>query len=124
MADTPHAVLIRAGTPLDGMAAILERRGKGSVDTKLLGGPGSLAKGLGIVTNYTGTDLVEDIIWIEDQGGVVRAGDITAGPRIGVDYAGEDAKRPYRFVLRNEQSLSGSKRPFTSSQITPAFCAW
>ncbi len=102
VADTPHAVLIRAGTPLDGTAAILERRRKKRIDKKLLGGPGSLAKGLGIVTDYTGTDLVEDVIWIEDQGVVVRTGDITAGPRIGVDYAGEDAKRPYRFMLRNE----------------------
>lgn len=102
VADTPHAILIRAGTPRTGTAAILERRNKTSVDKTLLGGPGSLAKGLGIVTDYTSTDLGGDTIWIEDQGVTVHASDITAGPRIGVDYAEEDAQRPYRFVLRNE----------------------
>jgi 3-methyladenine DNA glycosylase Mpg len=38
-------------------------------------------------------------IWIEDHGIAVKDKDITAGSRIGIDYAEEDAARPYRFVL-------------------------
>ena len=43
--------------------------------------------------------LLEDRIWIEDQQISVRTQDITVGPRIGIDYAEEDAKRPYRFRI-------------------------
>jgi DNA-3-methyladenine glycosylase len=99
---SPHAVLIRAGAPLDGADVILERRGKEKIEKSLLGGPGSLAKGLGIVTDHTGTDLSGDLIWIEDQAVDVSDDCIEVGPRVGVDYAKEDATRPYRFILRGE----------------------
>lgn len=95
---TPHAVLVRAGSPLDGIETMLPRRRKVQVDKKLMAGPGTIAEALGIKSSMTGTDLAGDRIWIEDQGVVVAARDIQAGPRIGVDYAGEDAQRPYRFV--------------------------
>ena len=54
---------------------------------------------VGITTALTGTDLAGDRIWIEDQGLAINAAAITVGPRIGIDYAEEDAKRPYRFIL-------------------------
>jgi DNA-3-methyladenine glycosylase len=38
------------------------------------------------------------MIWIEDRGIKVSKKDIIAGPRVGVDYAGEHAKWPYRFI--------------------------
>jgi DNA-3-methyladenine glycosylase len=91
----PHAVLIRAGQPLDGVDVIRARRGGRDV----LPGPGTVSQALGIHTSMTGTDLGGDRIWIEDRG--LAVGDIAAGPRIGVDYAGEDAGRPYRFVARS-----------------------
>ena len=96
--DTPHAILVRAGKPLDGVETMLERRGKSTVGRSLMGGPGSLASALGIRTDHTGTDLLGEQIWIEDRGFRVDAGSVTAGPRIGVDYADEDAHLPYRFV--------------------------
>ncbi len=63
----------------------------------LLGGPGSLAQALGITTNLTGTSLLGNRIWIEDQRIPLDAEAVIAGPRIGVNYAAEDAKRAYRF---------------------------
>lgn len=96
-AGTPHAILIRAGWPVQGAPTILRRRDKATVDEALLGGPGSMAKGLGITTDYTGTSLLGSKIWIEDHGEVVDDEAVVAGPRVGVDYAGEDAERPYRF---------------------------
>jgi len=95
----PHAVLIRAGRPLQGVAEMLRRRGKSEIDNSLLAGPGSLGKALGITTGLTGTDLAGDRIWIEDQGLTVDATAIIVGPRVGIDYAEEDAARPYRFIL-------------------------
>jgi len=96
---TPHAILVRAGRPQQGEAEMLRRRGKAKGDKKLLAGPGSLGKALGITTELTGIDLSGDQIWIEDHGIAVDESAIVTGPRIGIDYAGEDASLPYRFIL-------------------------
>ena len=95
VADTPHAVLVRAAVPIDGFDVITARR-QGKVD---LPGPGTVSQGLGIHTSMTGTDLTGDRIWIEDRHVLVQK--ISTGPRIGVDYAGVDAARPYRFVAES-----------------------
>jgi DNA-3-methyladenine glycosylase len=100
VAGIPHAVLIRAGTPVAGEKLMLRRRGKTRVDKTLLGGPGSVAKALGITTRLTATSLQGDRIWIEDAGREADPSAIAAGPRVGVDYAGDDAGRPYRFIAK------------------------
>jgi DNA-3-methyladenine glycosylase len=100
MEGTPHAVLIRAGNPFAGAELMLRRRDKVVVDDKLLGGPGSLAKALGITTELTGRSLQCAEVWIEDRGISVRADDIQTSPRVGVGYAKEDALLPYRFRAR------------------------
>ena len=94
---TPHAVLVRAGHPLEGVEIMLERRGKEALDAGLLGGPGSLAKALGITTGLSGLSLQSEVVWIEDRGISIAPGIVRASSRIGVDYAGEDAQLPYRF---------------------------
>lgn len=106
--DTPHAILIRAGQPLAGTALMQKRRRKKSMDGTLLDGPGSLAQALGITTRMTGVSLTGDRIWIEDHGSEIDPQAVTVGPRVGVDYAADDAARPYRFMLR-DQSSSGTK---------------
>jgi DNA-3-methyladenine glycosylase len=97
---TPHAVLIRAGRPLEGLHLMQQRRGKRAAGKALLAGPGSLAQALGITTKVTGESLLNGRIWIEDHGIAARPDLVTQGPRVGVDYAGDDALRPYRFALR------------------------
>jgi len=105
--DDPHAVLIRAGSPLLGINHMLRRRGKKSMDKSLLAGPGSLACALGIRSSLSGTSLSGDQIWIEDHDVFISDDAITAGPRIGIDYAGHDAARPYRFVVDGSTSFAG-----------------
>ena len=95
---TPHAILIRAGKPLQGAALMLERRGKSRADKSLLAGPGSLAKAMGITTALSGQSLLDSEVWIENHQLVVADTAIVSGPRVGVDYAQEDAARPYRFI--------------------------
>jgi len=107
--NTPHAVLVRAVKPAEGIKTILQRRKLEPVKElveqvmsgkkKIAGGPGTVSQALGIQTIHTGLDLTQNKIWIEDKGIVVKPKDIVAGPRIGVDYAGEDAKLPYRFII-------------------------
>lgn len=100
-AGTPHAVLVRAGQPLEGVELMKKRRGNRASDRTLLAGPGSLSQALGITTGATGESLLGNRIWIEDHGIDFDEGLVETGPRIGVDYAGEDAARPYRFVIRS-----------------------
>lgn len=95
--DKPDAVLIRAGLPFTGADVMRGRRSKKKEDRTLLAGPGSLAQALGITTGYSGMSLLGGRIWIEDRGIEVDRDAMLVGPRVGIDYAGEDAKRPYRF---------------------------
>lgn len=99
--DVPHAILIRALEPTHGVARMLARRGRCAVDRSLAGGPGRLARALGIDTGWSGASLVGNRIWIEDRDAGPVARDIVASRRIGVDYAGRDAARPWRFRIRN-----------------------
>ena len=96
-AGTPHAILIRAGVPLSGLEVMLQRRGKARPDKTLLAGPGSLARALGITTEHTGLSLLGRQVWIEDHGIEIDRQLLVVGPRVGIDYAGADAHRPYRF---------------------------
>lgn len=106
---TPHAILIRAGQPFDGCDAMLQRRRKRCIDNSLLAGPGSLAQALGITTGLSGTSLLENRIWIEDQQIPTNDSHVITGPRVGVAYAGEDGQRPYRFRVRIEDIRRASR---------------
>ena len=97
---TPHAVLIRAGRVQEGRHIMLRRRKKAREDRTLLAGPGSLSQALGISTSLTGSSLQGGTVWIEDHGHRPQAADVVVGPRVGIDYAEEDAARPYRFIWR------------------------
>jgi DNA-3-methyladenine glycosylase len=102
--DIPHAVLVRAIKPLDNAELMLKRTGKPKLVKNIGDGPGKVSALLGIHYSHTGSSLLresakspQDGIWIEDRGIKIDPSTILAGPRIGVDYAGKDAKLPYRF---------------------------
>ena len=80
----PAAILIRAIEPIFGIL--------GKTD-----GPGKLCRELGITQKNTGLDITKsNKIYIKDIGEKPKR--IIATPRIGVDYAGEWAKKRWRFV--------------------------
>ena len=93
----PDAVLIRAIRPYKGLPDLLKRRGLARAGRDSFIGPGKVSQALGISVLQSGTSLMGEQIWLEDAGSNIRDEDIICGPRIGVDYAGEDALRPYRF---------------------------
>ena len=105
--NTPHAVLIRGAIALKGTETMLQRSEKKEITNDLLSGPGKLSKAMGLHFSFTGTSLLGDIVWIEDNGIVVPQKNIIATPRIGVDYAEEDALLPYRFVVQHTSMYSG-----------------
>lgn len=97
--EIPHAILIRAIKPQVGIETMLKRRNKQKIDCYLTGGPGTLSQALGINIFHNGLDLTGSEIWIEESGDCIEAEKIATLPRIGVDYAGEDALLPWRFKL-------------------------
>jgi DNA-3-methyladenine glycosylase len=110
-AGVPHAVLIRAIEPLEGIEHMLLRRGKGKFTATLTAGPGALSGALGIQTVHTGNTLLEvSGITIEDRGLKIKPEDIVSSKRIGVDYAQEDALLPYRFYIKGNKFVSKSKQ--------------
>ena len=104
--DIPHAILIRAIVPDEGIDVMLSRAGKNRLTADIGTGPGKVSKLLGIHYSASGMDICQKPkarsqagIWIEDRGVVIRISEIFSTPRIGVDYAEEDALLPYRFLI-------------------------
>ncbi len=98
--NVPHAVLIRAIQPMQGIDEIKRRRNLSNNDTKLKNicpGPGTVSQGLGLTIENDGESFMGNKIWIEESDISISEEDIIAGTRIGVDYAEEDALLPYRF---------------------------
>ncbi|HEY6085047.1 MAG TPA: DNA-3-methyladenine glycosylase [Nitrospira sp.] len=86
-AEFPAAVLIRA----------IE------VEGELIDGPGRLCRALRIDRSLNRHDLTQGTgLWFEDRGTTIRAGMIGTFPRIGVDYAGQWARKPWRFRLSSK----------------------
>jgi len=83
----PHAILIR------GIMALPSRRE--------IFGPGNVTKNLQIVPEMKGLLLNSKEIWISDDGYSIKPSDIECLPRVGIDYAEEYAKKPWRFRLKN-----------------------
>lgn len=107
--DIPHAILVRAVQPTHGIDTILKRRKMSKLKRNTAGGPGVLTKALGIKLTHDGFDLQGDRIWIEDLGEKVTNPNIIRSPRVGVDYAGEDARNPWRFRIKNSPWTSPAK---------------
>lgn len=99
VADSPHAVLIRAVEPVEGIELMRKRR-RGQPDHNLTNGPGKLCIALGIDRRVDGVDLLGNKVWIEDAKKIPRAG-IASGPRVGIDYAQEWKDKPWRFWIRD-----------------------
>jgi len=104
--SVPEAVLIRALEPLQGIDEMVLRRGKLVNPFHLTSGPGKLTKALGIDRKLNGKYLADDEVWVEDVGRRIRSTKIEASPRIGIDYAGDDALLPWRFTLKESGWLS------------------
>ena len=89
-----NVVTEREGFP----AAVLIRAIE--VEGELIDGPGRLCRALQIDRSLNRTDLtIQQSLWFEERGGGIPRQQVSVFPRIGVDYAGEWAKKPWRFRL-------------------------
>ena len=99
--DVPDAILIRGIVPTHGEELMLQRTGKRNMSASIGSGPGKVSKLLGLTTADNGCPLDGDTLWVEDRDLCVSDNMVQVTPRIGVDYAGEDALLPYRFVMKD-----------------------
>jgi DNA-3-methyladenine glycosylase len=133
--DHPHAILIRAVEPVEGIEIMRARRWKrvsepravgepqpanhagrepratrSRKDKNLTSGPGKLCIAMNIDRTLNGEDLLGDCVWIEKY---KRLSDqeISVGKRVGIDYAGEDAQKPWRFWVTDNPYVSPPKNP-------------
>ena len=108
----PAAVLIRALRPTFGLEIMANNRGLSSVPAnlrQLTSGPGRLAQALGIDRQASGLDLCQAPLWVRRSPvgrRLAAVHGIRAGVRINVDYAGDWAKRSWRFTLSDDRFVS------------------
>ncbi|MFH1497995.1 MAG: DNA-3-methyladenine glycosylase [Verrucomicrobiota bacterium] len=91
-----HEMLNLVTGPVDYPAAILIRGVEGAV------GPGRLTRALGLDRSFNAMPARRRSgLWVEDDGWTLPVGQtITAGPRVGVAYAGPEwSAKPWRFRL-------------------------
>lgn len=90
----PQAVLIRGLEPIEGIENTTH-------------GPGLLCRAMHIDRSLNGADLLGDTLWVEaPPPSEYRKPRITRSTRIGVDYAGDWARKPWRFFDRDSPYVS------------------
>jgi DNA-3-methyladenine glycosylase len=89
----PHAVLLRAVEPIAGAELMAERRGMAATRRELTNGPGKLCEAFAIDRGDNGIDMTRAPLFLSDGARckVARA------TRVGIDYAGVWAARPWRY---------------------------
>lgn len=90
-----QAVLIRAIAPYVGLPD----------DDRVGRGPGKVTKALALTRAHDRRDLSRGDLYVA-HGETPRT--IAHGPRIGVDYAGDWASKPWRFWWKDHRAVSGS----------------
>jgi DNA-3-methyladenine glycosylase len=99
-----RAVLIRAMEPVDGVAAMRQRR-PGCGDAGLLRGPGNLCRTLAIDLALDGADLTGEELAIFPA--AAPAGPVVSTTRIGISRS---VDLPWRFYVRGSPSVSRRDR--------------
>lgn len=105
----PHAVLIRALEPLDGLDHMLIRRKMSALNYTITKGPGSLSQALGITQNLNATKLYDrkSPIQLFESNQKYSDSQIGISKRIGVESSGDSASLPYRFYVKGNVYVSG-----------------
>jgi DNA-3-methyladenine glycosylase len=98
---SPEAVLIRGGEIVRGREVIRNRRGVSVPPRALTDGPGKLCQALAITRADDGVDLCSKTSSLRFHDDGFDAGSLRVRrlPRIGVEYAGDAASWPLRYVM-------------------------
>ena len=100
---TPHAVLIRAAEPVDGLELMRDNRGPKLKMKDWTNGPGKLSKALGVTMKYYGHHWADEPLFIAEGPG---ADMIETGPRVGIGNSEEAVHYPWRFFEKDNPYVS------------------
>lgn len=105
-----EAVLVRAAAPLAGAGRMRELRGLAPTapEARLARGPGNLCRAFAIDRSWNGADLAASALTLH-PGRAFESRQVRRSARIGVDYAGPYAAKPWRFFVRDEPAVSGKR---------------
>ena len=90
--ETPNAVLLRGGEPIEGLDTMVMRRGRAD---HVADGPGKLTQALGVTGDDDGADLGRGPVWLI-PGDLPPTRQVLVTPRIGISKA---VDWPWRFVV-------------------------
>lgn len=99
----PHAVLVRAIEPVDGIDIMLKRRNKSDLSPALTNGPGKWTQALGITTHLNGIKLYNEKSKIRIYDVENDINEIIESPRVGIDYAEEYIRMPWRYRIKGNK---------------------
>lgn len=102
--ERPHAVLLRAAAPLDGIELLYSRRRAARRDRDLCSGPGRLGQAFAVDRALDGTDLVRGPVRIVDDGTPPPA-QPGVSTRIGL-ASGKGDEFPWRFSVPGDPNVS------------------
>lgn len=118
-AGEPVAVLIRALEPIDGVERMFANRTVGKqhrrplAERHLCSGPARLCEAFGLDLSFNGVDLTgDDRLWIEPR--VKAPVRVVNTTRVGVERAGEWARKPWRWYDAESAHISRRADPATS----------
>lgn len=112
--DAPEAVLIRAVEPLEGIELMARRRGLAPERRELTNGPGKLCQAFGIDASLYAADLTRRVLYLTEG----PASKVARSKRIGVDYAGAWADKPWRFYDPDSRFVSRVRSSTRASRET------
>lgn len=104
----PHAILVRAIEPVEGIDIMLKRRGVEKFTPQLGAGPGLVSQCLGLTTKHNGLSLMGQEIRI-CKGESINPEQIVASPRVGMNFTGPYKLIPWRFRIANSPFTSKAK---------------
>jgi len=102
--ERPHAVLLRAAAPLEGIELLYSRRRAARRDRDLCSGPGRLGQAFAVDRALDGTDLVRSPVRIVDDGTPPPA-QPGVSTRIGL-ASGKGDEFPWRFSVPGDPNVS------------------
>ncbi len=95
--ETPNAVLLRGGEPIEGLDTMVMRRGRAD---HVADGPGKLTQALGVTGDDDGADLGRGPVWLI-PGDLAPTRQVLVTPRIGISKA---VDWPWRFVVESSSA--------------------
>jgi DNA-3-methyladenine glycosylase len=112
----PHAVLIRALEPTEGLGVMAANRGPGAVrERDLCSGPAKLCRALAIDRTLSGVDTCTSGELFFERGRRLSDAAVGVGARIGLRPEGVWTEKPLRWVVLGNEHVSRRLRAHDSA---------